>query len=146
MAFIKEDIAEKDRELYNSFKIYDYDHNDLSRWGPDKIWLVDRERKIYFTYISGGALEHPKQYTLVCNGYKIVVFLHSYVSVIKDKDGKELYMEPHWNIFKILAPLKLRDKSKEIIELIKEVSIANNSEYFKIDHIPSVPSWLEEVK
>ena len=53
MAFVKELVSEADKELYQSFQMYDYNHNTISGLKLYTNWAVDRERKIYFTYPGG---------------------------------------------------------------------------------------------
>lgn len=36
MAFVKELVSEADKELYNSFQIYDYEHNEIHHWRSQK--------------------------------------------------------------------------------------------------------------
>ena len=64
MAFVKELVSEADKELYQSFQMYDYNHNTISGLKLYTNWAVDRERKIYFTYVSGGALIIPNNMIL----------------------------------------------------------------------------------
>lgn len=64
MAFVKERIPEADKDLFNSFDVYDYDNREEhTKWSPDSKWVVDREREIYFFYVSGGhhLEQHPYQ-------------------------------------------------------------------------------------
>ena len=53
MAFVKELVSEADKELYQSFQMYDYNHNTISGLKLYTNWAVDRERKIYFTCPGG---------------------------------------------------------------------------------------------
>ncbi len=84
MAFVKEIVPEADKELYNSFEIKDeldeLDKNYIYKWYPDNEWVVDREREIYFIYVTGGQNEaHPMQFNLIYNGEKwfyIVQWIH----------------------------------------------------------------------
>ncbi len=79
MAFVKEIVPEADKELYNSFEIKDeldeLDKNYIYKWYPDNEWVMDREREIYFIYVTGGQNEaHPMQFNLIYNGEKVVLY------------------------------------------------------------------------
>lgn len=132
MAFVKELISEADKELYNSFEIYDYDHNKISVLNTD--WAVDHKRKIYFTYVSGGALEHPEQYDLIWQGEKIVIFMKVSVEREPLKDNPS-HKRSICEIIDIRAPKKFVHQQDEMIELIKEALEAFHS----IDFIKSIP-------
>ena len=50
MAFVKELVSETDKELYQSFQMYDYNHNTISGLKLYTNWAVDRERKNLFYF------------------------------------------------------------------------------------------------
>ncbi|MDE7400250.1 MAG: hypothetical protein K2N06_12090 [Oscillospiraceae bacterium] len=55
MAFVKERIPEADKDLFNSFDVYDYDNGEdsiFTKWYSYRDWVVDREGEIYFFYVS----------------------------------------------------------------------------------------------
>lgn len=116
MSFIKEYIPKKDEELFNLWKMYNYDKENIRKWNPYDKWLADRERKIYFMHIGGsGNLEQaPQQYNLIWDNKKIVIFIDNY-SGIHD-----------WNILKIYAPNELKLVETELITLIKTVIEENH--------------------
>ena len=128
MAFIKEIVPEADKELYNSFEIKD----ELSerykdyvyKWIPERReWVVDRERKIYFIYVTGGQNEdHPMQFNLIYNREKVVLYcmMHVYDAPTPDNPMK---LHGVYDITKIVIPKTLEGKQETIIEIIKQALI-----------------------
>ena len=128
MAFIKEIVPEADKELYNSFEIKD----ELSerykdyvyKWIPERReWVVDRERKIYFIYVTGGQNEdHPMQFNLIYNREKVVLYcmMHVYDAPTPDNPMK---LHGVYDITKIVMPKSLECKQETIIEIIKQALI-----------------------
>ncbi len=95
---------------------------------------MDHERKIYFTYVSGGALEHPEQYDLIWQGEKIVIFMKASVERKPIKDSLS-HMRSLCEIISIRAPKKFVHQQDEMIELIKEALEVFHS----IDFIKGIP-------
>ena len=127
MAFIKEIVPEADKELYNSFEIKDeldeYDKDYIYKWYPDNEWVVDRERKIYFIYVTGGQNEaHPMQFDLIYNGKKVVLYctMDTYKTPTKDNPMK---LHGVYDITEIVMPKTLDGKQETIIEIIKQALI-----------------------
>ena len=134
MAFVKELVSGADKELYKSFEIYDYDHNKISGLKLYTDWAVDHDRKIYFTYVSGGALEHPEQYDLIWQGEKIVIFMKVSVEREPLKDNLS-HIKSLYEIISIRAPKKFVYQQDEMIELIKEAL----GVFHSIDFIKGIP-------
>ena len=128
MAFIKEIVPEADKELYNSFEIKD----ELSerykdyvyKWIPERReWVVDRERKIYFIYVTGGQNEdHPMQFNLIYNREKVVLYC---MMDVYDASTADYPMRLHgvYDITEIVMPKTLDGKQETIIEIIKQALI-----------------------
>lgn len=134
MAFVKELVSETDKELYQSFQMYDYNHNMISGLKLYTNWAVDRKRKIYFTSVSGGALEHPEQYDLIWQGEKIVIFIEVSVER-KPLEDNPRHMRSLYKIIGIRAPKRFMQQQDEMIGLIKEALEV----YHSIDFIKGVP-------
>lgn len=125
MAFIKEIVPEADKELYNSFEIKD----ELSerykdyvyKWIPERReWVVDRERKIYFIYVTGGQNEdHPMQFNLIYNREKVVL----YCMIVYNSSTYPLGLHCVYDITEIVMPKTLDGKQETIIEIIKQALI-----------------------
>ena len=160
MAFVKERIPEADKDLFNSFDVYDYDNREEhTKWSPDSKWVVDREREIYFFYVSGGhhLEQHPyQQYDLIWRGEKVVIIIEKSVSISPTTENP-MRLHCMYNIVDIRASKALKKCEGELISLIKEllkadqsVSILNsgtitNKNTFNIK-ITAVPSFLEGVR
>lgn len=133
MAFVKERISEADKDLFNSFEAYDYDNERILTWGlaggPRSKWVVDREREIYFFYVSGGhhLEQHPyQQYDLVWKGKKVVIFLQARSNYDTKPDGSQ-YSYHSYDIVDIRAPMELKKHERELIKLIIEAIKANHA-------------------
>ena len=127
MAFIKEIVPEADKELYNSFEIKDeldeYDKDFIYKWYPDNEWVVDREREIYFIFVTGGQNEaHPMQFNLIYNREKVVLYcmMHVYDAPTPDNPMK---LHCVYDITEIVMPKSLDGKQETIIEIIKQALI-----------------------
>lgn len=127
MAFIKEIVPEADKELYNSFEIKDelddYDKDYIYKWYPDNEWVVDREREIYFIFVTGGQNEaHPMQFNLIYNREKVVLYcmMHVYDAPTPDNPMK---LHCVYDITEIVMPKSLDGKQETIIEIIKQALI-----------------------
>lgn len=132
IAFVKERIPEADKDLFNSFDVYDYDNGEdsiFTKWYPDRNWVVDREREIYFFYVFGGhhLEQHPyQQYDLVWKGEKIVIFLDMHCgNTTNDNDPR--CFNTTYDIISIRASKELKKHERELISLIKEVIKADHS-------------------
>lgn len=134
MAFVKELVSETDKELYKSFQMYDYNHKMISGLKLYTNWVVDRKSKIYFTYVSGGTLETPKQYDLIWRGEKIVIFMEIVVKREPLEDNLR-HMRSLCKIISIRAPKRFMQQQDEMIGLIKDALEV----YHSIDFIKGVP-------
>lgn len=160
MAFVKERIPEADKDLFNSFDVYDYDNREEhTKWFPDSKWVVDREREIYFFYVSGGhhLEQHPyQQYDLVWNGRKAVVFLQKWLNYDTKTDGSQCSYYSY-DIVNIRAPMEFKKHERELINLIKEAievdhaivinnyGIRNNPGKIQIKGVLT-PEYFDEVR
>lgn len=133
MAFVKERIPESDRDLFDSFEVYDYDNERILTWGlaggPRSKWVVDRKREIYFFYVSGGhhLEQHPyQQYDLVWNKKKVVIFLQARSNYDTKPDGSQCSYYSY-DIVGIRAPMELKKHERKLIRLIIEAIKANHA-------------------
>lgn len=136
MAFIYEKILEKDWDLYNSFNL-SYGGKKLIA-NKYKYWIIDRERKIYYILLGGGAFERPIEYALIWNDEIIFIDIESKVVRCDDLEDKL-----HYSINRILAPLILEPKEGKLIELIEEVCSFNKDDKFIIHNIAK-PIFIEK--
>ena len=109
MAFVRKDVKGKDKDFFNSFGII-YENN-LVEADRFTMWTVDRERKIYFIYLGGGALEHPNAYALIWKNRKVIIT----VEVRPSKKSIGLLFE------KIIATKELENFNEELEDIIKEI-------------------------
>ena len=109
MAFVKEYLTKKEKELLGSWKI----RKDEKFIDPSiyKSWNVDKEREIYFIYLGGGTLERPSIYALIWKSKKVIISVES--RSYKDN--------VHWLIESIKASKALEHDKEKIVEIIKEV-------------------------
>lgn len=132
MAFVKERIPEADKDLFNSFDVYDYDNGEdsiFTKWYPDRKWVVDREREIYFFYVFGGhhLEQHPyQQYDLIWKGKKTVIFVEVSVSGNPTPDNP-MRLHSVYNIVDIRAPMEFKKCEGELISVITKAIKADHS-------------------
>lgn len=134
MAFVKELVSEEDRVLYNSFAVYDYDHQCVHECHAHGTWLADREREIYFFYVSGGMLEHPEQYDLIWQGKTVVLFIEATISRIP-LENNPIHLKCEYDVISVRAPKEFQDCREEMIDLIKEVLTS----YHAVNIIKGIP-------
>ena len=132
MALVYEDVKKEDWDLYNSF-VPSKKANDSS------MWVVDREKNIYFFRVGGDYRDSSDIYFMSWNNIKIYIHTESHSIV-----GGGTYM---W-INKVLIYKKLDSKSeivKEIIDTIKaalQIRYDNSIEFQRIAN----PTFEEEKK
>lgn len=108
MAFIKEKVLEKNRELFESFNLtYDGKKRKVSE---ATIWYVDKERDIYFMYL-GGALETPKTYELIWKNRKAIINVETRPS--NDKTT--------W-IMDMIASKQLESQKSDLMNILSEIT------------------------
>lgn len=162
MAFVKERIPEADKDLFNSFDVYDYDNGEdsiFTKWHSSRDWVVDRDEEIYFFYVFGGhhLEQHPyQQYDLVWKSKKVIVFLEMWGQRNSQNKG-ESCSHYTYNIVRIYAPNEFKPLQQKMIELIKKaitvdhsIDILNSGVYYskdtmKITSIPT-PEYFDEVR
>lgn len=163
MAFVKERISVEDKNLFNSFEVYDYDNERILTWalagGLSSKWVIDRKREIYFFYVSGGhhLEQHPyQQYDLIWNGKKVVIFLEKWGNY-DAKSDEERCSHYTYDIIDIRAPQEFMSLQREMVELIEElikinhaIDITNNGIYknkntMTIKNI-CIPQYSDEVR
>ena len=148
MGFVYEKVPEADWELYNSFKLRNYDRNGLKEANQFSQWTADRDRDIYFIFIGGVTLEMPEEYAIIWNGEKIIIYVERR-SVVVNSTSREI----QWSIDFISAPKLLMARKDELISIIEEVAYAAHDQKptiaiqysFVITHIAE-PSFVDEVK
>ena len=146
MAFVKEKIPESDKDLFNSFDVYDYDNKmEHTRWSPDSKWVADRKREIYFFYVSGGhhLEQHPyQQYDLIWKGRKVVIFLHKWGNYDPKIDGS-LCSCYSYDIVDIHAPTEFKKYEHKLISLIKEAIKADHATIINNFGVRDNPSKIQ---
>lgn len=133
MAFIKERISEADKDLFDSFKVYDYGNERTLTWklagGSTSKWVVNREQDIYFFYVSGGhhLEQHPyQQYDLIWKGEKTVIFIEKSVKRNPTTDNP-MRLQSIYNVVEVHASKALKNFQDKLIILIKELITAEHS-------------------
>lgn len=133
MAFVKERIPEADKDLFDSFEVYDYDNGRIHTWklagGPKSKWVVDRQNEVYFFYVSGGQHleQHPyKQYDLVWEGKKVVIFIQGWKNYDTKTDGSQCSYYSY-DIVNIRAPMELKKYERKLTKLIIEAIKADHT-------------------
>lgn len=133
MAFVKERISEADKDLFDSFKVYDYGNERTLTWelvgGSMAKWVVEREQEIYFFYVSGGhhLEQHPyQQYDLIWKGEKTVIFIEKYVKRNPTTDNP-MRLHSIYNVVEVRASKALKNFQDKLIILIKELIKAEHS-------------------
>ena len=132
MALVYEDVKKEDWDLYNSF-LPSKKANDSS------IWIVDREKNIYFFRVGGEVRECIDVYFMSWNDTKIFIHTKSW-SVV----GNSIHM---W-IDRILIYKKLDSESKivkEIVDTIKAALQIQFNNLIKFQRIAN-PTFEEEKK
>ena len=132
MALVYEDVKKEDWDLYNSF-LPSKKANDSS------IWIVDREKNIYFFRVGGEVRECIDVYFMSWNDTKIFIYTKSW-SVV----GNSIHM---W-IDSILIYKKLDSESKivkEIVDTIKAALQIQFNNLIKFQRIAN-PTFKEEKK
>jgi hypothetical protein len=148
MAFVNEEISEKDKEYFNSFNLKSpFTRNEpIEPWK----WIIDRERDAFLVALGGQGYyesEIPRFYALIWkkNIIKIETFRNGIGSF---STGVEIW----WKITKIEAPECMIEDNTEMVELIKEALDAEGSggrrdcvTRVNFDYIAE-PRYIREVK
>ena len=109
MAFIKEKVLEKNRELFESFNLtFREEKIDASEFTS---WYVDKEREIYFIWLGGGALETPKTYALIWKNRKAIIYVETRPS--NDKTT--------W-IMDMIASKQLESQKSDLMNILSEIT------------------------
>lgn len=118
MAFIRERLTEETKK-----KLYSYKLNNpvtLDPLNPFR-WFIDKERNMIFLGLGGQGIlggEIPAYYALIWEEKVIVVETFS-----KAESIDQLTEEGHWYITDIQAPVSLKGKEEEIMELVKDTIV-----------------------
>ena len=132
MALVYEDVKKEDWDLYNSF-VPSKKANDCS------MWVVDREKNIYFFWVGGDYRDSSDIYFMSWNNIKIYIYTESRIIV-----GGRVYI---W-IDSISIYKKLDSKSeivKEIMDTIKTMLQIRYDNSIKFQRIAN-PTFEEEKK
>ena len=132
MALVYEDVKKEDWDLYNSF-VPSKKANDCS------MWVVDREKNIYFFWVGGDYRDSSDIYFMSWNNIKIYIYTESRIIV-----GGRVYI---W-IDRVSIYKKLDSESKivkEIIDTIKEALQMMYDNPIKFQRIAK-PTFEEEKK
>lgn len=116
MTFVREHVPQEEWEFFNALNIqFEREHISADKYTT---WVIDREREIIFTTVCWGGRDYGQTYILIWGKARVYNYVESHS--IKLNDGTR---ELRWFIEKITAPISLKDKSDELISLIKEVRI-----------------------
>lgn len=120
MAFVKEEISERDLNLFNSWRLRDYKGNVITAskkgcWW----WIADKESDIYLINLFGDRLRYiPDTYAFIWR--QNIITLEKEILVRNDK-----LIE--YKLKNIKMPMNLKDKKNEIIEDLKAAFIENST-------------------
>ena len=130
MALVYEDVKKEDWDLYNSF-LPSKKANDSS------IWIVDREKNIYFFRVGGEVRECIDVYFMSWNDTKIFIHTKSW-SVV----GNSIHM---W-IDRILIYKKLDSESKIVKEIVDTIKAALQIQFNNLIKFQKIvkPTFKEE--
>ena len=115
MAFIHEYVPREDWDLYNSFGLVNksIDIGQKIAANENSIWMVDKERKVYFVMTGVIGREGIEYYTLVLEGKK--------VNIIAGFERRfDNGMQKGYKVDSIIADKRLESREKEYLEIIRE--------------------------
>lgn len=140
MAFVSEYVRQEDWEFFNALDIqFERKHITANQYSN---WVIDREREIIFTMVGRLGRDHGRTFILIWGKSRVYIYVEGR-SVRPSDNGVRTY---HWDIQSIKAPARLKDKKKELVSLIREVSeIKNEGEIggvFVLDNIAE-PQFVE---
>ncbi|CAH1204396.1 hypothetical protein PAECIP111893_02242 [Paenibacillus plantiphilus] len=115
MAFVYEKISEADQGRFQSFNLRSpFNGRPLET----RKWIVDRERDAYLVSMGGQGTydsEIPMFHALIWNGNTINI--DSFTTGTGDVS---IGIEKFWKITRIEAPVDVREKEDELLDLIKD--------------------------
>lgn len=128
MAFVYEEVPEKDWDLFNSWKLKNT-QGDLMvlkegispkgcRYYAKRDWFVDRGREIYYNLLGGEDMGQIDVYALIWKGEKIIIQLRRWVDYVTSIQEDVL----HSDILNIKASsnLKTTTTANEIRDIVME--------------------------
>ena len=141
MALVREDVKQEDWEYFNSLNIqFEGKHITADKYST---WVVNPEREVFFTTVCWGGRDYGDTYILIWGQSRIYVYVEARPTRLAN--GTREFC---WLIEKITAPLTIKDKRDELINLIKEVADINydrrSSAIFVITRIAE-PEFIEGV-
>lgn len=115
MGFVREVLDEEGERLFKSYEL-----NNPVTLAPLDIyrWYRDRERDIIYFGLGGQGIlggDVPEYYAVIWKGHLIV-----FESFHKGKFVDQVTEELHWYVTNIYVPNCLKEKEKQIIELVKQ--------------------------
>ena len=140
MAFIHEYVPREDWDLYNSFGLVNkcIDIGQKIAANENSIWMVDKERKVYFVMTGVIGREGIEYYTLVLEGKK--------VNIIAGFERRfDNGMQRGYKVSSIIADKKLESQESEYLEIIKEALLLgweNGLDFIEF----AEPKYREEIK
>lgn len=135
MAFIKERVAQKDWELYNSFGLYNNITHEKIKADKYTNWVVDRDRDIYLVFTAVLGRENIKYYTLIKKGKKASFTVSS--KAVRSRESMT-NIQMHYEIDNVWIDKEMAGYEEELIEIIKEallVGVQNKAVFDCINKI-----------
>lgn len=118
MAFVYEEVGEKNRELWESIGWKDWGENPIAFFKTNE-WSIDRERHIYMQPI-GGFIDTPDYHDLAYKG-KIIR-----MEVVSRGNGNRANgFNMDWTIKRICIPKSIWTDRNEVLKVIKEAFLVD---------------------
>lgn len=140
MELIREKVKQEDWEFFDSLNIqYNHEHIIADKYAT---WVTDRNREIIFTCVDLGGRDYGETYVLIWQESRVYIYIEAR-SVWHKMDNVDKY---HIDIQNITAPIVLKDKHDDLVQLIREVCMADrdprSTAEFVIDNIAE-PQFVE---
>jgi len=133
MAFVFENIPDKDLEVLKSLKIKDWSGAQLHPFRTGEKWCVDRERNAFSIALGGGREDMPLYWSFWWNNQE------TRIEVIRRSGGGNI--ETGWyikrEIVRIPVPQNLFDKRDELMKMIEE-AFSIDAGYHKAGTVKSI--------
>ncbi len=128
MALVREDVRQEEWEFFNSLNIqFEGKHKTANKYSK---WVTDRERDIVFTTVRLAGRDYGDTYILIWENARVYIYVESRLVVFED--GSQEYQ---WYIESITAPIALKNKRDELLELVKNIANVNYERRDAIDCI-----------
>ncbi len=137
MAFVKEEISERDLNLFNSWRLRDYKGNVITASKKDCWWwIADKESDIYLVNLFGDRLSYiPYTYAFIWR--QNIITLEKELLV----RNAELIK---YKLKNIKMSMNLKDKKNEILEDLKAAFIENSTNRRLVGRNKKIEVIIEE--